>query len=61
MSKHVIDGPKNTETSRVSTRFSRIEGDRLPRPQTLTIQKRPRTTAGKRLAQYLSIERRESQ
>ncbi len=59
MRKHIIDGPKNSETDSVSKRFSRIEGDKLPRPQTLAIQKRPRTAGGTRLDKYLSIERRQ--
>ncbi len=61
MSKHVIDGPKNTASEQVAERFARIEGDKLPRPQTLTMQKRPRHAAESlRLRQYMAIDRRKA-
>ena len=59
MTKHVIDGPKKTDTARLAERFTQIEGDSLPRPQTLSIQKRPRQSAsGQRFSHFLKIDKR---
>lgn len=61
MTKHVIDGPEHTASKQVAERFARIESDKLPRPQTLTMQKRPRSaTEGVRLKQYMAIDRRKA-
>ena len=59
MSKHVIDGPKSAASGQAAERFAHIEGDKLPRPQTLNMQKRPRTTSeGSRLQKFTTIEKR---
>ena len=59
MSKHVIDHLKTSDAERVSEKFSHIEGDKLPRPQTLAMQQRQRKPADTRLKKYLSIARRD--
>lgn len=59
MTKHVIDHPATGDTAAMSEHFSKIEADRMPRPQTRELQKRTRKTSeGKRLKQYTDIERR---
>ncbi len=59
MSKHVIDGPKNSASEQAAERFAQIESDKLPRPQTLNMQKRPRSAANNsRLQQFTTIEKR---
>lgn len=58
MSKHVFDHSKGKDTAR-SERFSKIEADQMPRPQTQELQKRNRKTSeSKRLQEFTDIERR---
>ena len=58
MTKHVIDRPKTTNSTRAAREFSRIDADEMPRPQTKTLQKRARTTPqGKRLKAFTKIDR----
>lgn len=60
MTKHVIDRPRTTDTSRLSQQFARIEGDEKPRPQSAKLQKRTRThVQNSRLKAFTGIERRD--
>lgn len=57
MTKHVIDHSKD-EVGSTSAHYSKIEADRMPRPQTQELQKRPRKESdGKRLKEYTEIDR----
>ena len=59
MTKHVIDRPKTSDTTRAAKEFSRIEADQKPRPQTRILQKRTRTTSeNTRLKAFAGIDRR---
>jgi len=58
MTKHVIDHHRAGADS-TSAQYSKIEADRMPRPQTQELQKRPRKASdGKRLKEFAGIERR---
>lgn len=58
MTKHVLDHSKGNDTAR-SERYSKIEADQMPRPQTQGLQKRPRKTSeSKRLQEFTDIDRR---
>lgn len=60
MTKHVIDHPRPSDSSRLSQQFARIEGDEKPRPQSAQLQKRARaTTPNSRLKAFTKIARRE--
>jgi len=58
MTKHVIDHPR-TEAGSTSAQYSKIEADRMPRPQTQKLQKRARKPSeGRMLKEFTEIERR---
>lgn len=58
--KHVIDHPKDSNAQRVSETYARIDGNRMPRPQTKELQRRSRAPqAGTRLKHFTRIERQD--
>jgi hypothetical protein len=58
MSKHVLDHKTDRGNGEKPERFSKIEADKMPRPQTQKLQKRARKTSeSKRLKEFTDIER----
>ncbi len=59
MTKHVTDHLKTTGKTRAAREYVRIDAADMPRPQTRSLQKRPRANAGgARLKAFTKIERR---